>query len=170
MRTDRVGDLKTVRTSVPSQSAQLDAAFRSFGTELQHRLIAHPSTRFFAYRTPTLQGVLLRRDKFGQALNGVVDIARTVDARYPVWCPIDVQAYRRALAQDADAETQAYLARQIVDLLCAVRSNILQGGPRDDEESSDDVVAHALPLLIEIVTDFLPSESPDSLRQNADLR
>ena len=53
IQTEREGGVKVVRTRVPSEGSQIDATYRCFSADLKHRLIAHPSTRFFAYRTPT---------------------------------------------------------------------------------------------------------------------
>jgi len=100
-------------------------------------------------------GQVAERDGFGQRLNGLVDVACTVDARYPVWSPIDGTAYNRYMAQGGtDPKARDLLARQIVDLLCAPYSNLLYGGG-NDEESGPDVIEQALPLLSEIVERFV---------------
>ena len=151
MQTRRVGSVKIVQVHPPSEEQRIDAAWRQFDDELKHRLIAHASTAFFVRRRPSVLGQVVGRDGFGQRLNGLVDVACTVDARYPAWSPIDVPAYDRYMAQGGtDPKARDLLARQIVDVLCTLHGNLLHGG-KNGEESGPDVIEQALPLLSEIV-------------------
>jgi hypothetical protein len=154
MQTTRVGKLKIVLTRAPSAQAQIVAAVAACPSSLKHWLIAHPSTRFFVTRTPTLHGQPLTRDAWGQQPNGVVSVARTADARYPAWSPIDTPSYQRYMAQPMENKAQDELVTQLVALLGTVRENLACGGERDDEESGEQVVAHALTLLVGIVSHF----------------
>ena len=154
MQTRRVGSVKIVLVHPPSEGQRIDAAWGQFDDGLKHRLVAHSSTAFFLRRRPMVLGQVAERDGFGQRLNGLVDVACTVDARYPVWSPIDGTAYNQYMAQGGtDPKARDLLARQIVDLLCTLHSNLLYGGG-NDEESGPDVIGQALPLLSEIVERF----------------
>jgi hypothetical protein len=153
MQTRRVGAVKIVMVDTPSDGQRIDAAWAQFDDGLKHRLIAHPGAAFFVRRKPTVLGQVVERDGFGQRLNGLVDVACTVDARYPAWSPIDVAAYNRYMARGGtDPKARDLLARQVVDLLCTLHSNLVYGG--GDAESGPDVLEHALPLLSEIVECF----------------
>jgi len=150
MQTRRVGVVKIVLVHPPSDGQRIDAAWALFDDELKHRLIAHPGAAFFMRRKPTVLGQVVERDGFGQRLNGLVDVACTMDARYPAWSPIDAAAYNRYMARGGtDSKARELLARQIVDLLCTLHSNLLHGA--SDAESGPDVIEQALPLLSAIV-------------------
>jgi hypothetical protein len=159
MQTRRAGALKVAQAHPPSEEAQIEVLLGHLGAEAQHALLIHPGTRFFVSRRPTWQGQALGQDAFGQRLNGVIDVALTVDPRYPVWSPIDPKAYGQYVSGKGDARARDALARQVVDLLCTVERNLSYGGPRDDEESSEAVIEHALPLLSTILLYFLPAGS-----------
>jgi hypothetical protein len=154
MQTRRVGAVKIVVVHPPSDGQRIEAAWAQFDDGFRHRLIAHPGAAFFVRRKPVVLDQVMERDGFGQRLNGLVDVACTVDVRYPTWSPIDVVAYDRYMARGGtDPKARDLLARQIVDLLCTLHSNVLYGG--SDAESGPDVIEHALPLLDEIVNYFV---------------
>jgi hypothetical protein len=156
MRTRRVGQAKIVEVNVPPQEEQLDAAFTHFGHSLKHWLITHPSTRFFVYRTPTLLGEPIQADAFGQPINGVIDVGRMVDRRYPVWSPIDTRLYRQYLAHPQDDNARDPLARQVLDVIHTVGSNLGHDGQRAGPEIGQEVLEKASTLLLGIVRHFVP--------------
>jgi hypothetical protein len=159
MQTRRVGSVKIVMVHPLPDGPRIEAAWAAFDDGLKHRLIAHPGATFFVRRKPVVLGQVVERDGFGQRPNGLVDVACTVDARYPAWSPIDVPAYNRYMARGGtDPKARDLLARQIVDLLCTLHSNLLYGEGRD-AESGPDVIEQALPLLSEIVQHFV-AEAP----------
>jgi hypothetical protein len=130
-------------------------AFQEFSEDFIHRLIEHPSVRYFVYRTPSWQGQRLEHDAAGQRLNGVLNIGYTVSADHPVWSPIDTQLYERYMAGSQGAQERNLLAKQILDLLYTVRNNTFHGGKRADDANDREVVEKALPLLAMIVNSFL---------------
>lgn len=160
MQTRKLGKIKIVDVHVPSEEAQIDAVFAQLSNALKHRLIAHPSTAFFAERTPTWKGQPIEMDGFGQRLNGVIDVGRTVDRRYPVWCPLQIALYRQYVRQGGDDKTRDLLARQVIGILQAVRRNLIQndGTTHIDQESGVPVVHHALALLKPVVAEFVGEE------------
>jgi len=93
LRTKRVGTLKMAEVYPPVERATLEAAFKKFDARLKHRLITHESARFFVERTPTWHGQRITVDTFKQRLNGVLDMRCTLEARYPVWSPVDAEQY-----------------------------------------------------------------------------
>ncbi|MBN1937240.1 MAG: hypothetical protein JW934_21450 [Anaerolineae bacterium] len=160
MQTRKLGKLKIVEVDVPSQEAQIDAAFSHFSDDLKHRLILHPGAAFFAERTPTWGDRAIEVDGFGQRLNGVIDVGRTVDRRYPVWSPLQLVLYRQYVRQGGDDKTRDLLARQVIGILQAVRRNLVQDAvhpdaAQTDQENSAPVVHHALALLRLVVTEFI---------------
>jgi hypothetical protein len=153
--TRRVGAVKVTQVHPPSESAQINAAFGHLSADLKHQLIVHEDTPFFVYRKPTWRGTALETDTFRQRLNGVINVGHTIDPRYPVWSPIDVKLYRQYTNKGPDDATRDILARQVLDVLCTVRGNLLYGGEPADAESSAQVVGKALPLLAKVVFYFL---------------
>ncbi len=141
---------KMAEVFAPAESAQLDHLFAHFPQDLNHRLILHENTRFFVYRTPVYAGKPAQRDAYRQRLNGVIDLERTLDPRYPTWCPINgklYEAYLRTLQAEVRDETvQSTLARQILELLNAIYHNLLYGGEGNGENSVQ-VLEKALPIL-----------------------
>jgi hypothetical protein len=158
METRKEGKIKIAKTDVPSTREQIDVAFQHFGDELKHRLIVHPSTGFFVSRKPTWQGETVEMDGFGQRLNGVIDVSRTVDARYPVWSPISTRLYGHYVRRGGDEKTRDLLARQVIEVLCTVRHNLTQGGDRENQESGPDVLSKAVSLLDVVVRELVKGE------------
>jgi hypothetical protein len=101
---------------------------RYCGTDpaLKNALIRHRSTKFFVVRTPSWQQKRIRRDAFGQRLNGVLKVSRTTRDDYPVWSAINPAAYADYLAGNKARANE--LTTQIVDILYTVRNNTFHGG------------------------------------------
>jgi hypothetical protein len=153
--------IKMAEVYPPTEKAKLDNAFKHFSDDLKHRLIMHPGTHFFVYRTPTWEGRPLKRDAFKQSLNGVINVGATVDARYPVWSPLSVYLYKQYSQEGPNSKTRNILSKQILDVLDTIHLNLRHGpqnvsGDRQAEDENDStVVAQALPLLSMIVLDFV---------------
>ncbi|MBN2005963.1 MAG: hypothetical protein JXA21_21575 [Anaerolineae bacterium] len=154
---------KMAEVFAPAESAQLDHAFAHFSQDLNRRLILHENTRFFVRRTPMYAGKPVQRDAYRQRLNGVLDLERTLDPRYPAWCPINGKRYetylRTSPADIIDEATSGILARQILDMLNAIYHNLLYGGETDGENSLQ-VLEKAIPLLEMIVQSLLEAFYP----------
>lgn len=135
------------------EEALMQVAIDAFDLNLQHQLIQHESTRFFAHRIPYWQGKKIEHDADGQKVNGVIHVKHTLDAAYPVWSPIDMEAYAAYLENGDDDANRRLLTRQIVALLYTVRKNMTLPKRSFDDSNDLSVVAHALPLL-EIIINF----------------
>jgi hypothetical protein len=153
--------VKMAEVYPPTEKAKLDNVLKHFSEDLKHRLMTHPSTHFFVYRTPMWDGCPLERDAFKQRLNGVINIGATVDARYPVWCPLNASLYKQYMHEKPSPKAKNVLSKQILDLLTTIHLNLLQGtrNALTDEqvkgENSATVVEKAWPLLAMIVLDFI---------------
>jgi hypothetical protein len=99
-------------TGIPSERDEIEHAFGQFTEKLKIDLIGSPHTQFFLERTPILQQqygpVPIATDAFGQKLNGVLNLSRTVNANYPVWSPLDRPAYERFQGGNASKEDVDY--------------------------------------------------------------
>ena len=159
-KTEYNGSVKIAKvTGLPSERDQIENAFSHFPGELKADLIKSPHVQFFLERTPKLQNrvpVPIKTDAFGQQLNGVLSLTRTVDVDYPVWSPVDRPAYERIKAGKASKEDVNLLARQILSLLYTVRNNLFHGGKRFDDATDEQVVRNAVPLLEMILRCFVP--------------
>ena len=134
---------------------QIAAARAEFDAGLIQVLIAHPSTGYFVERVPFWGGRKLEQDALGQRLNGLIDVHHTSQAEYPVWAPLDRDAYQRWTAGDSSAEDRALLARQITDLLYTVSRNLTHVGKQFDDGQDIPVYEHALPLVELIIGRFI---------------
>jgi hypothetical protein len=143
------------RVITASESRQITHARLGFSDELKHRLISHNGTNYFVNRVPRFSDEPIERDIFGQELNGVINVGRTISREYPVWSPINKVLYRQYMDGDRSQETADILVRQIVNLLYTVRNNLFHGGKRFDDASDREVLEHALPLLTMIVESFM---------------
>lgn len=158
IRTRTTAQVKIPEVSTVSERDQLDLAFNHFPDSLKGKLVKHPSAPFFVYRTPRWQGNPVAKDENGQRLNGVLNVGYTIDARHPVWTPIDVaefEAYQQG--GDTPARRDA-LAKQILDVLYTVRNNTFHGGKQADDANDNQVLKEALPLLAMIVKSFVRVE------------
>ena len=155
LSTRTVGTVKIPRVSPVSERAQLDLAFQQFGNDLKRRLVEHPSTRFFAYRTPRWHDQPVETDIDGQSLNGVLNMGYTLGRDHPIWAPIDVGACECCCNGSADGRAWDAVASQILDLLYTVRNNLFHAGKVADDSSDRAVLKNALPLLKMIVESFV---------------
>jgi len=145
--TEKNGSVRIPRVRPVDEREQIAAAWAEFDNELIQALIAHPSTAFFVERVPFWGGRKLEQDALGQCLNGVIDVNYTTQAEYPVWTPLNREAYQRWTAGEATSEDQALLARQITDLLYTISRNLTHVGKQFDDGQDIAVYEHALPLL-----------------------
>ncbi len=142
VQTRTVGHMKMPIVTPPRPESEVEAALARLSEASKDALLAHPAVRTFALRVPRFRGRPLPHDARGQRLSGVLDVALTPDARYPVWRPLD-SALIRALDQGAlTSEQRDTLVAQVVALLTAIRHNLLI-----DEEDGPTIAAHGLPLL-----------------------
>lgn len=143
--------------TVPEQK-QLDLVFQQFTEDLKHRIVEHPSVRFFIYRTPSWKGQHIEYDSRGQHLNGVLNVGYTVDSLNPVWAPIDTGEFEAHHCGEETEDRRDLLAKQVLDVLYTVRNNTFHGGKRADDANDNDVLANAFPLLAMIVNSFIQAE------------
>jgi hypothetical protein len=162
LRTRLIANVNIPEVMSVSERHQMDLAFDAFAEDLKHRLIEHPSVRYFVYRTPSWHSQRLEHDAAGQRLNGVLNVGYTVSADHPVWSPIDTQLYERYMGGSQDKEARNVLGKQILNLLYTVRNNTFHGGKRADDANDREVVEQALPLLVMIVKSFLKPEEGTS--------
>jgi hypothetical protein len=155
LRTRQIANLNMPKVVRVSEKEQINLAFGEFAEDLRHRLIVHPSVRFFVYRTPIWRSQRLQYDAAGQRLNGVLNVGDTVSSEHPVWSPIDIRVYERYMEGNQNSEARDTLAKQIQDVLYTVRNNMFHGSKRADDASDHEVVEKALPLLVMIVESFL---------------
>jgi hypothetical protein len=122
--------------------------------------LALPGVVYFARRVPQWNGKPLVSDARRQRLTGVVDVARTLDPRYPVWCSIDVRLLRDYLDDQQETATRDMLTAQVVELIRIVYQNLLSDRGPDQGEDSHDTAAHALPILLFIVDALCATGNP----------
>lgn len=144
------------KTVGPTEREELEIAFSHFDDELKHKLISHYSTRFFVDRSPKFDGQSIEFDGLGQRLNGVLNVGYTIDEQQPVWSPIDSDLYGRYIEGEHSPAARDILARQILNVLYTIRCNVLHGGKRFDDRNDREVLESAIPLLLLIVSFFLP--------------
>lgn len=147
LRLMEMGDIKMPKVTAPNRELILTAALEQLDVAVQHALIAHKSVEYFANRTPTFDDRVLKSDSRGQQLNGVIDISRTLDARYPIWNPISIAWYKAFIRREADDALYLDLVTQIVSLLDTLRDNILYADGTNDQECGLNLVNCAQPLL-----------------------
>ena len=155
LQLEEVGGLSMPRVRVPTEYEQLDAMYQVFSDQLKEKLILHRCTRYFVNRLPSLRGEELTVDARGQRLNGVLDLRRTVEARNPIWCPIDHDLYYAYLNGKQTSVAADKLAMEILTLVYTIGNNRFHGDSRVDYVSTVSVVERALPLLREIVEWFV---------------
>jgi hypothetical protein len=93
VRTRKIAHVDVPDVQIVRERDQIDLAFQWFSDDLKRELVEHPSTEFFVYRTPHLRGQPLPTDAIGKTLNGVLNVGYTVDAKHPVWAPINTSMY-----------------------------------------------------------------------------
>lgn len=158
IRTRVVGQVNVPVVTTISERDQLELAFAHFADDLKRRLVEHASARFFVDRTPIWHGQRIEYDDGGQRLNGVLNVRYTVDARHPVWTPIDRAEFEAYCGGEKTPKRRDVLAAQVLDVLYTVRNNTFHGGKRADDASDNEVLAKALPLLTMIVWSFVRVE------------
>jgi len=158
IRTRTEGQVSVPEVSTVSEREQLNLAFRQFTEDLKRGLVEHPSARFFVYRTPSWHGQRIEQDDRGQRLNGVLNVGYTVDARHPVWTPIDTVEFEAYQQGGKTPGRRDVLAKQVLEVLYTVRNNTFHGGKRADDANDNEVLAKALPLLVMIVKSFVQVE------------
>lgn len=155
IRTRAAGQVNIPVVTIVSERDQLELAFQQFTDDLKRGLVEHACARFFVDRTPSWHGQRIEHDDRGQRLNGVLNVGHTVDARHPVWTPIDTAAFEAYSRGDKTPERLDGLAEQFLDVLYTVRNNTFHGGKRADDANDNEVLAKALPLLEMIVGSFV---------------
>ena len=142
-----VGGLRMPKVSAPSTTDIYSTALEKLDKRVKHALIVHKSVEVCANRTPTLNNRVIKNDSRGQQLNGLIDVSRTSDPRYPIWCPITLSWYKSYLRGEADSEMQHNLVIQIVTILDTLRINILYDDGTNAQECGVNLVTCAQPLL-----------------------
>lgn len=155
VRTRQCGHVRIPEVAAISERRQIDLAVAELPDRVKHQLITHPSVRFFADRTPRWHGRPIQYDARGQRLNGVLNVGYTLNDKNPVWSPLDTASYEQYVRGDTVAGSRETLAKQIVNMLYAVRNNTFHGGKRADDADDGEVVEKALPLLKMIVESFM---------------
>ena len=139
-----------------SERDQIKNACDQFCDDLKDNLINHPSARFFSERKRLKwKDRALEVDPSGRPLNGVLNVARTIDETQIVWSPIVAQTYAAYVAGAAQPEIRDALASQIVGILYCIRGNLVHASRVMDEASNQEVVSAAIPLISMIVSEFL---------------
>ncbi len=155
IKTRAIGQVSVPEVRSVSEREQLDLAFQRFTEDLRGGLVEHSSTKFFVVRTPSWRGQRIEQDDRGQRLNGVLNVGYTVDARHPVWTPIDTVEFDAYHGGAKTPERRDVLAKQVLDVLYTVRNNTFHGGKRPDDANDNEVLDRALPLLTMIVNSFV---------------
>ncbi len=141
-----------------SERDQLKNACDQFCDELKNNLISHPSAAFFSNRRfLKWKDRALDADAFGRPLNGVLNVARTIDESLVVWSPIVAKTYEQYVAGNGQPEIRDALASQLLSILYCIRSNLTHATKLADEASNLEVVSAAIPLIQMIVCEFVPA-------------
>lgn len=155
VKTESNGHVKIPKVDWPSERKQIELAFDEFSETLKDDLIKHPNTRFFLERTPKWQGNPIEFGYLDQKLNGVLNVGHTIDVNYPVWSPIDEDAFSRYINSSLQGSDRDLLAKQILCLIYTIRNNTFHGGKNSNEANDLEVVKKALPLLSLIIAHFI---------------
>jgi hypothetical protein len=131
----------------------LDHAFAHFSDDVKHELVLHPSTAFFAHRSPRFQNGEVYVDNVGRHANGVVNIGRST--KYDIECStISIPEYELYVANQDGTQLRDLVSLQVLNVVYTVRNNIFHGGKSANDDKDRKVVDKALPLLELIVRDF----------------
>lgn len=151
--TDRPEDwgYRFPKVLLPIENKQIREAVRQLNVTVKDAIISHPNTRFFVDRIP--QGAPGQQDSRGQLINGVLNITRTTESNFPVWSPINKQAYENFLT--GELSDRDVLAEQIVFVLYTIRNNLVHGSKRTDDDNDIKVIEKASPLLEIVVRSFI---------------
>ena len=137
------------------EDEQIAIVLRELDDEFKHQMITHKSTLFFLERVPFWQGKPIEFDRFGQKLNGVINVNDTTRLEYPVWSPVDALVYEGYVKNPGSAEDRTFLAGQVMDLLHTISKNLMHFGQKFDDGKDIQVVENALPLLEPLVGRFI---------------
>jgi hypothetical protein len=154
-KTFREEDFVMVRVDPVREREKIDLAYNLFSENLKHELIVNESTKYFVYRTPTLNGHKIENDGLNQRLNGIINVGLSVDPKFPVYSRIDINLFEKYLNNSHDERARNTLGRQLVYVLYTIRNNIFHGDKRNDDTDDRDIVSHAVPLMSVIVSNFL---------------
>ncbi|MDF1514717.1 MAG: hypothetical protein P1S60_12990 [Anaerolineae bacterium] len=147
MKLLEVGDIKIPKVTAASNSLMFEAVVDALDPAVKHAVLVHRSVLFFATRTPTFHGKVVKTDRRGHLLNGMIDLSRTMDARYPIWSPITMRWYETYVGEPSDGFLQQKLMAQVIDLLAVLRENLLYADGKNDQECGKHLVSNAQPLL-----------------------
>ena len=139
------------KVTASQERRQISEAIKQIDRPTKHILINHPNVYFFVVRSP--KGTRLKVDHEGKQINGVLNVTKTVNPQYPVWSPINQQAYKNYLA--GDLATQTILIEQVLFMLYTIRNNLVHGSKSMSEANDVEVVGMALPLLEIVVRSFI---------------
>jgi hypothetical protein len=142
-----------------TETQRIENAFLHWNEKFKIALVKSPATHFFVNRTPRLKSYKsIEHDANGQKLNGVLDMAKTIDENHPVWRPIDRDAYERFRKRGRAKNDIDLLAGQILWLLYAVRNNLFHGSKVANDATDKKVVENATTLLTMILEYLLPAD------------
>ena len=153
----KVGGFRMPKVTLGTKTDIYSSALERLDSQVQHALIHHKSVAVCANRTPTYQGRVVKGDSRGQQLNGLIDISRTSDSRYPIWSPITLSWYNAYLRGEADDAIRHDLVVQIVTVLDTLRVNILYDDGTNSPECGVNLVTCAQPLLNIIINGLILS-------------
>jgi len=151
LRTQKVDGLKVPQVVPPPEDHLMRTALKRLPASARRQLVAHPSARALAQRVPTIDGTPVRRDSFRQRLTGVMDLALTRDARYPVWHGINLDAVDACLRAGGSRHVGVDLLWQIALVLRTIGDNLKLDASDDDEG----LATSGLPLVRILVEGWL---------------
>ena len=147
LKMTEVGGFRMPKVTAPSPNDIFSSALGQLDTRVKHALLVHKSVGICAYRTPTFNNRVVKNDSRGQQLNGLIDVSRTLDSRYPIWCPITLSWYKAYLRGEGDDDMRDNLVMQIVTILHTLRVNIFYDDGKNSQECGSNLVTCAQPLL-----------------------
>jgi hypothetical protein len=145
VQTTTVGRLKLPIVTPPRPEHEMEVALSCLPAATKDALVAHPAVRTLALRVPRFEGRPLVRDARGQRLSGVLDLAYTSDARYPVWRALDTVLIRAHDQGALTPEQRDALVAQLAALLVAIQRNLLLG----DDDGAAELGLPLVKLLVE---------------------
>lgn len=136
LRTHIEGGYKLPELMPAREDHRWRAALDALSMVDRRSVLEDPHLRALATRRPVLEGRPLLRDAYGQRPMGVIDVAMTRDARYPVWHTVDLAAVTEALSDSRSLDAMGESVWQAAVLLRTVHSNLLAAdGAMDREEA-----------------------------------
>jgi hypothetical protein len=150
-----IGGVVVPKVNNGSEQNQIRIAVRGLPSQVKHWLIDSKHMKFFVDRTPKLGGESKPIDPCGQRLNGVLNIGHTLATRQLIWQPIDGDGYRQYKEEGQNEQLCESLTHQIVMVLYTVRNNLFHGGKIREDENDEEVIRHALCLLMSIIDAYI---------------